>query len=137
MATSYEQPIAEGHNIVNNGYDFGRDWLVGNATAQTTIINTSNLSAGATFQGKTSFDGFTYQTSVQYVPGLLPVGSDGVNHGIPLDGFVAVMEVSIVGQPGGQPKKGSATLTTSLSRTWLYPATFVLASLLAFTIPYL
>ncbi|KIM80967.1 hypothetical protein PILCRDRAFT_72410 [Piloderma croceum F 1598] len=90
MATSYEQPIAQGHNIVPNGYDFGR---------YVAILQY------ATFQGNTSFDGFTYQTSVQYVSGLLPVGSSGVNHGIDLDGLVAVMQVSIVGQPGGQPKK--------------------------------
>jgi len=137
MATSYEQPIAMGHNIVPNGYDFGRDWLVGNATAQSTIINTSSLTAGATFTGKTSFDGYTYQTSVQYVSGLLPVGSKGINHDIIIDGLVAVMDVSIVGQPGGQPKKkqsGSASLTAPLSRTWLHPATFLLASLLACTL---
>jgi hypothetical protein len=65
------------------------------------LINTSSLTNGSTFSGNTSFGGYTYQSNVQYVSGLLPTGTDGVNHGIALDGLVAVIEVKIVGQPSG------------------------------------
>jgi len=32
LAVSYEQPISQGHDIHLDGYNIGRDWLVGNAT---------------------------------------------------------------------------------------------------------
>ncbi|KAF8215111.1 hypothetical protein K438DRAFT_1926709 [Mycena galopus ATCC 62051] len=32
LASSYELPIAQQHNIIVNGYDLGRDWLIGNIT---------------------------------------------------------------------------------------------------------
>jgi len=105
MATSYELPVAQNHDIIDNGYNFGRDWLVGNATSST-LVNTSALTANATFSGQTSASGFTYQTSVIYLSGLLPNTSDGINHFITVgdgqnavDGLVAVLTVKISQRP--------------------------------------
>ena len=88
-------------------YDLGRDWLVGNATAQSSIISTSNLTNASTYSGQTSFNGYTYHTSVNYVPGLLQNSSVGINHfesvaanGLnAIDGLVAVLTVKITSQP--------------------------------------
>ncbi|KAG9316030.1 hypothetical protein JVU11DRAFT_3692 [Chiua virens] len=107
MATSYEMPIAEQHNIVVNGYNLGRDWLVGNATAQSSIITTSNLTNASAYSGSTSFNGYAYHTTVNYVSGLLQNTSVGINHydtvGVngtnAIDGLVAVMTVNITSQP--------------------------------------
>lgn len=103
MALSYEKPIKEGHDIIDNGYNLGRDWLVGNATSLTEIP-TSNLTNSSSYSGSTSYKGYTYQTSVQYVSGLLSNTSDGINHyqGFSenaVDGLVAVMTVSISEAP--------------------------------------
>jgi hypothetical protein len=107
MAASYEMPIAEQHNIIVNGYDLGRDWLVGNATAQSSILPTSELTNASTYSGETSFNGYTYLTSVTYVSGLLQNTSVDINHAQTvavngtnaIDGLVAVMTVKITTQP--------------------------------------
>ncbi|KIJ60206.1 hypothetical protein HYDPIDRAFT_99196 [Hydnomerulius pinastri MD-312] len=107
MAVSYEMPIAEQHNIVVNGYNLGRDWLIGNATAQSTIIPTANLTNTSTYSGQSSFNGYTYQTSVNYVSGLLQNTSNGINHyqnvavngSNAIDGLVAIMTIKIVNKP--------------------------------------
>ncbi|KAG2046575.1 hypothetical protein BDR06DRAFT_899005, partial [Suillus hirtellus] len=109
MATSYEMPIADSHNIIVNGYNLGRDWLVGNVTAQSTILPTANITNTSTYSGQTSFNNFTYATTVTYVSGLLQNTSDGINHyqsvavnGLnAIDGLVAVLTVKMVQQPGG------------------------------------
>lgn len=103
MALSYEKPIKEGHDIIDNGYNLGRDWLVGNATSSTEIP-TQNLTNSSSYSGSTSYKGYTYQTDVQYVSGLLSNTSDGINHyqGFSenaVDGLVAVMTVSITEAP--------------------------------------
>ncbi|KAH7913934.1 hypothetical protein BJ138DRAFT_1110963 [Hygrophoropsis aurantiaca] len=54
MAVSYEMPIAEQHNIVPNGYNLGRDWLVGNATAQPSLIPTLLLTSPESFANASS-----------------------------------------------------------------------------------
>ena len=61
----------------------------------------------STYQGQTSFNGYTYSTTVTYVSGLLQNSSDGVNHAsdvaLPgksaIDGLVSVLEAHIVGRP--------------------------------------
>lgn len=86
-----------------------RDWLVGNATAQSSIIPTSTLTNASSYSGNISFGGYTYFTSVSYVSGLLPNTSDGINHYLTVgenntnavDGLVAVLNVKIVGRPAG------------------------------------
>lgn len=85
---------------------FNRDWLIGNATSNTTIP-TSNLTNSSTFSGHSSAGGYTYQTDVLYVSGLLSNTSEGINHfqsvaddgDNAIDGLVAVMTVKITQQP--------------------------------------
>ncbi|UZJ53872.1 hypothetical protein CBS101457_003192 [Exobasidium rhododendri] len=86
LASSVELDLATGHNIASNGYNLGRDYLVGNAT----------ISNG------TQWSGNVYQTTVEYVAAgiLLNATSVGVNHpdvaltGQPAqDGRVAVLTV--------------------------------------------
>ncbi|THH07272.1 hypothetical protein EW145_g3498 [Phellinidium pouzarii] len=105
MALSYEEPLSEQHDIIDNGYNLARDQLVGNATGGI-IVPTSNLTNSSTYSGQTSYGGYTYQTSVQYVSGLLPNTSTGINHLITVgagqnavDGLVAVMTVKITQSP--------------------------------------
>ncbi|KAI9058229.1 hypothetical protein FKP32DRAFT_1581667 [Trametes sanguinea] len=109
MATSYELPIQMGHDIIFDGYvsHACSDWLVGNATAQQSLIPTANITNGTTYSGQTSFGGYTYKTDVIYLSGILSNSSQGVNHNVtvgntntlPVDGYVAVMTISIVSEP--------------------------------------
>jgi len=84
-----------------------RDLAVGNVTNQTQLIDTYALTNTTTFQGQTAFNGYTYSTTVTYVPGILKNTSDGVNHAgeitppgrFAIDGLVSVFEAHIVGRP--------------------------------------
>ncbi|TFY82185.1 hypothetical protein EWM64_g1836 [Hericium alpestre] len=78
LAVSKEEDVSEGHTIVPDGYDIGRDALVAAAV------------------GSTSFDGVTYSTTARNVTGLIAAGSQGVNHGIAQDGIVTLLTVTIV-----------------------------------------
>jgi len=78
LAVSKEENVADGHNIVPNGYNIGRDLLAESAI------------------GSTSFGGITYSTTGQNLTGLLSAGSTGVNHGIATDGITTLLTVSIV-----------------------------------------
>ncbi|KAJ7028460.1 hypothetical protein C8F04DRAFT_65306 [Mycena alexandri] len=114
MATSYEMPIKQGHNIVVNGYNLGRDWLVGNITHSP--IDTDALTNTSTFSGTVSYAGFVYSASISYVSGLLANTSAGVNHGSTvgidgknaLDGLVAVLDVKITTTPKNATKASAA-----------------------------
>jgi hypothetical protein len=77
LAVSQEEDLGEHHNIVANGYDFGRDAFVARAV------------------GTTSFGGTTYWTTARYMAGLLAPGSVGVNHGISTDGITALLHITI------------------------------------------
>ncbi|KAF7364771.1 hypothetical protein MVEN_00347000 [Mycena venus] len=82
LATSYEMPIAQGHNIVVNGYNLGRDWLIGNITKSP--IDTTSLTNTSTFTGTTSYGGYVYSSAISYVSGLLAnssVGGESRGHG--------------------------------------------------------
>ncbi|KAF8492306.1 hypothetical protein JB92DRAFT_3003418 [Gautieria morchelliformis] len=79
LAVSQEENLQNNHTISPNGYDVGRDQLVGLATA-----------------GQTSFNGVTYTANNETIMGLLPVGTAGVNHGIALDGAVSLLTITIV-----------------------------------------
>ena len=104
--------MTEGHGIVVDGYNLGRDWLVGNATTQSSLIPTAELANGATYSGETTASNYTYSTSVQYISGLASNTSDGINHadsvsadGAPAnDGLVAVMTVKILSRPKGDTR---------------------------------
>ena len=83
IAASNEMSAADNHMIIPNGYDLGRDELAGNATAP-----------GGTMSPITNR---TYTAEVNYVEGfLLPNSSEGINHGIPTDGRVAVLTVRLM-----------------------------------------
>ncbi|KIY69251.1 hypothetical protein CYLTODRAFT_420859 [Cylindrobasidium torrendii FP15055 ss-10] len=105
MACSYEKPISEYHDIVPDGYNLGRDYMLGNITGS--LIPTANLTNTTTFEGTTSFGGYTYKTNIRYVSGLLPNTSIGINHNgsVPvngrnaIDGLVALLDVSITTRP--------------------------------------
>ena len=92
------------------------DWLIGNATAQSTIIPTSTLTNGTTFSGQTSYGGYVYETSVQYVSGYLSNTSNGINHYLSVgangtnavDGLVAMMDVKILTRPASGSSKSSS-----------------------------
>lgn len=78
LAVSQEEPATENHTISPDGYNQGRDNFVANAI------------------GSRNFGGVTYSTSSESVTGLLPVGANGINHGIAIDGLVSVLTVQIV-----------------------------------------
>jgi len=113
LATSYELPIAQGHNIVVNGYNLGRDWLIGNITKSP--IDTASLTNTSTFNGTTSFAGYTYSADIAYVSGLLANSSDGVNHADTVglngqnavDGLVAVVTIKIASAPANATKSAA------------------------------
>ncbi|KAL7421710.1 hypothetical protein Q5752_003480 [Cryptotrichosporon argae] len=117
LAVSVEKDLASGHDIIVNGYNLGRDYLVGNLT--NTQIDSRNVTNQTTVVGRTSYANYTYQTSVQYVSGLLQNSSDGINHyltvetdGYPaIDGLVAVLTVNIT----SRPVSSAATTVASLS----------------------
>lgn len=135
MACSAEKSAAEFHDIVPDGYNIGRDWIVGNATAHPGIA-TAQLTAGTEYVGSTVFAGYTYQTTATYVAGLLGNTSDGVNHfqSVPIDGraamdgLVAVLTVRITGVPEGAAKPNHATDSSdgALQRTWSAPVALLL-----------
>ncbi|KAI0686354.1 hypothetical protein BC835DRAFT_1379984 [Cytidiella melzeri] len=78
LAVSQEEDIAESHTIVPNGYNLGRDSFASAATA-----------------GTTSFGGVTYSTTAKTLEGVMPAGSNGVNHGIAIDGDAILLTVTI------------------------------------------
>ncbi|KAF7303592.1 hypothetical protein MIND_00588500 [Mycena indigotica] len=118
LATSYEMPIAQQHDIIPDGYNLGRDWLIGNITHSP--IDTYNLTNTSTFTGTTSSAGYVYSSSISYVSGLLANSSIGVNHNntVPVkglnavDGLVAVVEVTITTIPANATKGKSGTCKT-------------------------
>ncbi|KAB5592825.1 hypothetical protein CTheo_3745 [Ceratobasidium theobromae] len=209
MAASVELPIEKGHDIIRNGYNLGRDWVVGNLTGGaivsfdfapdipaspeipdsvkslsvssvsetntaiptsvvpnitfplSTIVPTDTASApivvaisesvsstatvpiaiptaslsfstpsatptpsgtNPTFTGRTTYGGYTYETTATYVSGLLSNSSEGVNHPITVeysgrpaqDGLVAILEVKIVSRPEGSGALLNAPLSAIL-----------------------
>ncbi|KAF8527345.1 hypothetical protein JB92DRAFT_2867069 [Gautieria morchelliformis] len=136
MAVSYELPASSSHDLIFDGYNLARDWVVGNITGS--AIPTAELTNTSSYTGTTQNDGYTYQTSVKYTGGLLPNSSNGINHflsvgGGPnnitaIDGLVAVLTVNITAQPANTQSAAPRSWTLSL---WTAPATIWLAILLA------
>ncbi len=94
------------HDIVPNGYNLGRDYIVGNVTGS--AIPTLTLTNESTYSGSTSYGGYTYKTDVSYASGMLQNTSIGINHNITVlidgvtnavDGLVAVLQVTITARP--------------------------------------
>jgi len=137
LAASYELPEQLGHDIIFNGYNLARDWLIGNATAQSSVIQTATVTNSSTFSGQTSYGGFVYQTSVQYVSGYLTNTSNGINHYLSVgangtnaaDGLVALMSVNILtSSPSGSTKKSQERLSAQPS---LFPTLVVFITILS------
>ncbi|KIY71567.1 hypothetical protein CYLTODRAFT_450734 [Cylindrobasidium torrendii FP15055 ss-10] len=130
LATSYEKPLVENHDIVLNGYNLGRDYIVGNISG--TVIPTLNLTTASTYEGSSSYKGYTYHTKVTYVAGMLSNSSIGVNHnesvridGVvnAVDGLVAVLDVQIVERP---EKSDDGAISITLDWTmWTIMTTIV------------
>jgi len=78
LAVSQEEDVFDGHTIIPNGYNAGRDKLVAAAV------------------GLTYHERITYSTVAQNLTGLLPAGSTGVNHGIATDGITVLLTVTII-----------------------------------------
>jgi hypothetical protein len=78
LAVSQEEDLEEGHDIIPDGYNIGRDKLA------------------ALANGTTHHDGVTYSTTVRNMTGLLAAGSIGVNHGIATDGITTLLTVTII-----------------------------------------
>ncbi|KAH9991649.1 hypothetical protein BJV74DRAFT_413426 [Russula compacta] len=77
LAVSEEENVFEGHNIAPDGYDVGRESLVKSALRLK------------------KYKGVKYHVTLENITGLIPPGSNGVNHGIPIDGVVALLTVTI------------------------------------------
>ena len=99
--------MSQHHDISPDGYDQGRDELA------------SAAAAGS------SYGGVSYSTTVTNVTGLLNAGSDGINHGISIDGTVKLFVVSINSkflsghQPPNTPLEKSPPLEPSIAVTSL------------------
>ncbi|SJL07923.1 uncharacterized protein ARMOST_11281 [Armillaria ostoyae] len=129
LAISYETSSNDNHDIIENGYNLGRDYVVGNISSSE--VPTLTLTGSSKFSGTSSSQGYTYRTDIMYVTGLLQNTSIGINHNQSVsnngavnavDGLVAVFNVSITGTPGASDSSsgsGSSNLAwPELSKTW-------------------
>ncbi|KAI0289482.1 hypothetical protein BC826DRAFT_957107 [Russula brevipes] len=78
LAVSEEEGLLDRHTISKDGYNAGR----------------CNFVKGAV--GSHQYKGVKYQTVVQNITGLVPPGSTSINHGISIDGVIALLNVTIV-----------------------------------------
>lgn len=69
LAASVEMDLKRQHDIVPNGYNLGRDFLVGNLT--NTELTTRNLTNQTVVSGTTKYRNYTYTTEARFVSGLL------------------------------------------------------------------
>lgn len=131
MAVSEEMDLASGHDIPRNGYNLGRNHLVGNVTQK--YIEPRTVTNQTTMSGQSSWNNYTYQTDVKFVSGLLRNSSDDINHyitveqdGFPaIDGLVAVLTVKIV----DRPQSSAAFVVVKTSLFALLPSLIVGATL--------
>jgi len=77
LAVSKEESALQSHTISPNGYDVGRDSLVASAL--------NNPKSGSV----------SYTVTTQNLNGYLVAGSNGINHGIAIDGVVKLLTVKI------------------------------------------
>lgn len=137
LAVSVEMSLAKGHDIIPNGYNLGRDYLVGNLTAQQ--IDSRNVTNATVFHGNVTYGNYTYATEARYVSGLLNASSDGVNHYITveednhpaIDGLVAVLTVKITARPPGVKPASPGTAGTTASAATRTASVLLLSGVLA------
>ncbi|KAF9049570.1 hypothetical protein BDZ89DRAFT_1098910 [Hymenopellis radicata] len=139
MGVSYELPASKDHDIVPNGYNFGRDYIVGNITGS--AIPTLSLStADLQYSGTSSSEGYTYKTDITYTSGLLANTSVGINHNLTVaidgvtnavDGLVAVLDVSITTRPNNESSSGDSGSGSSSGNNSALSVRFVPSLLLA------
>jgi hypothetical protein len=76
LAVSAEKDLSQKHDIVLDGYNLGRDYLVGNLTQQTIRTSNADVESGTNvtiidesvdYHGSKTLDGVTYKTTVRYV----------------------------------------------------------------------
>jgi len=80
LAVSEEKTVFDGHTIAKpDGYNAGREHFVKDAIGLR----------------KSRYHGIKYKTTVQNITGLVHPGKEGINHGIPTDGVVALLVVTI------------------------------------------
>lgn len=90
------------HDIISDGYNLGRDYIVGNITGidpPPSHTWPTNITA---YTGQTFSEGWVYDVNVKYV-GLTSNTSNGVNHQATvavngrgaMDGLVAVLTVNV------------------------------------------
>lgn len=136
LALSVELSLSTNHMVPPDGYNLGRDYLVGNLTNQTTAIEPYNVTNTTTFSGSTTWNNYTYLTQVSYVSGLLQNSSININHndsvqqdGHPaIDGLVAVLQVSITDAPksGAMSKFGVPVASSTVMALIAVAVTLVL-----------
>ena len=100
--------LENGHNIVRpDGYDRGRDEVVGNATA-------GSSARGYTFAATTrNITGLLQRTpsfplSVGLAYARVIAGSQNINHGLSIDGIVMELTVQITNRTGLAAKQASS-----------------------------
>ncbi|GAA5830683.1 hypothetical protein JCM3766R1_003390 [Sporobolomyces carnicolor] len=100
LAVSREHNLGKGHMIVKNGYDLGRDEVVSLAT------NSDGT--------RSPISKALYTATVKAVQGPAYFGNltrDDINHGIMIDGRIAVLTVSIL-EPGNGSKPSTTWIAT-------------------------
>jgi hypothetical protein len=80
LAVSAEKDLSHHHDIIENGYNLGRDYLVGNFTGKE--VDTKNLKPGTVVEGSATFMGWTFHTRAEYVDGLLEKTSGEFEYGV-------------------------------------------------------
>ncbi|EOQ99045.1 hypothetical protein J056_002560 [Wallemia ichthyophaga EXF-994] len=110
IAASAEMDKEANHMIIPNGYNLGRDWIAGNATAKAINNATADLTQKGQTVGYWTRNGdaatnvsFTYETELSFKSNLTTYNSSMVNHNEqvsvngnpPQDGLVALLKVSI------------------------------------------
>ncbi|KAJ7439198.1 hypothetical protein FB451DRAFT_1355711 [Mycena latifolia] len=106
LGVSKEEDSSRRHTIVANGYNLGRDWLVEQALAGSSLwIPQGVLSKAAAYlrldtpEPKgwpwpgTGGERLQWRAEVEWRAGLLEPGRQGVNHNIAQDGRVAILTV--------------------------------------------
>lgn len=102
LAASVELNAQQNHMIAPNGYDDGRDQLVGNATRS---------------GGTTSPGGFKYETTSTDDTSLMSgISTSQINHGIGTDGVVKILTITVTQQGtigAGRDQNSTGTGTTT------------------------